>query len=130
MVCLDVFFVQGVVSSIVYQSDHGESGPSARHQPGAGAPRDAATRMPRRSARPPAVRRPLQRRHRLACGVVTLAQTPRAARLVSVTPWTRLLTVRRGPGWLRVDLADGTRRCRLVASWRDRPLEVRYDNDA
>lgn len=153
MVCLDVFFLQGLVSSSsLEQEGHGAGIGSApgRDVPGVGPPGRPRPHPPAgQPARPPAARPtrgpggsgPLDdvrrvKRYRLACGVVTLAQTRAYARLVSVTPKPGCSVKSwRGAGWLRVDLAGvspaGQRRlCRLVAGWRDRRLNVRYDNDA
>lgn len=140
MICLDAFFLQGMVSSIRYEPAGDDSGPMTGrgqpipHRPVPGTSPGSAGRPPGGAARPPPGHRPRppaeaapgRRGYRLYCGVVTLAQTARAARLVTVTPrpgwrdrsWN-------GKGWLRVDMIGRGRLCRLSADWRGTRLTVR-----
>jgi hypothetical protein len=168
LICLDVFFLQGMVSSIHYENSAvdarertgesttrpgqgapGHGHPSRPHGGAAPVPSPTATRPP--GTRPPAGRPPpgtqpgqtaprpstpvrsgvahYTQRYQLACGVVTLVLTQRAARLVSVTPRTgwkgRSWS---GDGWLRIELAGRARQCVLVANWRGHRPRVSYSN--
>lgn len=148
LICLDAFFLQGMVSAIRLDHDGrtGAGRPAAgpvvpRARPSLPSPPVPSPPLPPPpDPRPPAVRPPAAdgspappvtgagwrtRHYRLPCGVVTVARTRTRLRLISVkarSGWRS--RPRRGAGWLVVEFTGAGRPCRLVADWRDHPPTV------